>query len=122
MKSKKLEIKTVQYVLSDCLFDNKENVHGFDMKRCRRCDYFTEPDICSYEEIIREVDYEGQISDAFYYLKFECGNCGHRMSMNSAYGEMHKGERERCIKCDTLHTFIDMRDGKYVFAVPVRKV
>ena len=121
MITNKLEIKTVRYVLSDCLFDNKENVHGFDMKRCRSCEYFTEPDICSYEEVIREVSNEGQVSDAYHYRTFDCATCGNKLFMDSAYSEIHKGERERCSKCDTLHTFVGMKDKKYIVAVPMQK-
>ena len=121
MISNELEIKTVKFVLSPCLFDNKENVHGFDMKRCSRCEYFSDPNHCVYEESEQDIAYETQVSDAFYYRIMKCAHCGHRMAINSAYGEMHKGERDRCIECGTLHTFIEVRNKKCIFAVPAQK-
>ena len=121
MISNELEIKTVKFVLSPCLFDNKENIHGFDMKRCQLCEYFSKPDHCVYEEVERDLSHETRASDVFYYIKIECANCGYRMSMNSTYKELHKGERERCIECGTLHTFIEVRNKKCIFAVPAQK-
>ena len=121
MISNELEIKTVKFVLSPCLFDNKENVHGFDMKRCQLCEYFIKPNRCVYEESEQDLSCETRVSDVFYYKTMKCANCGHKISVNSAYEELHKGERDRCIQCGTLHTFIEVRNKKCIFAVPAQK-
>ena len=122
MISNELEIKTVKFVLSPCLFDNKENVHGFDMIRCSRCEYFADPNHCVYEESEQDVTYETQASDAFCYRIMKCAICGHKIVIDPPSGVLTKGERERCIMCGTLHTFIEVRNKKCIFAVPVRKV
>jgi len=117
MISNKLEIKTVKYVLSPCLFDEKENIHGFDVKRCRKCEYFGSPNLCSYDLVTREVSY--QTSDSDCYRRFECVRCGHKIIISSSFDVLHRGNREHCNGCGTLHTFIEVRNKKYIFAVPI---
>lgn len=96
---------------------------GHDPRGCVWCSYLIEEGVeCAWYEYLTEIiKDEEKIEDSLGLAIIRCANCGTEVKIQLRLSCINCGDEARCPKCDLLHSFFEIREGKYVFAIPAKQ-